>query len=210
MRAVVCPELGPGTGDKLVLENDWPAPEVGEQDVLIRVKAAGLNFPDVLLIQGLYQFQPELPFIPGGELSGVVEAVGDKVTRFKPGDEVVSMGQVGGFCELAAANEMVVFPKPAALSFEEAAGIAITYFTSYYALNQRAQLKEGETLLVLGAAGGVGTSAIELGKLRREAGNLQGTGRGRVDQLLDHVPQGCHQGADRRPRRGRGLRPGRW
>ena len=165
MRAVVCPELGPGTGDKLVLETDWPAPEVGEHDVLIRVKAAGLNFPDVLLIQGLYQFQPELPFIPGGELAGVVEAVGDKVSRFKPGDEVVSMGQVGGFCELAAANEMVVFPKPSALSFEEAAGIAITYFTSYYALKQRAQLKEGETLLVLGAAGGVGTSAIELGKL---------------------------------------------
>ena len=165
MRALVCHELGPGNAEKLSLEADWPLPETGEHDVRIRVKAAGLNFPDVLIIQGKYQFQPELPFVPGGEFSGVVEAVGDKVTRFKPGDEVISMGSVGGFCEQAVASEMVVFPKPAALSFEEAAGIAITYFTSYYALKQRARLKEGETLLVLGAAGGVGTTAVELGKL---------------------------------------------
>ena len=165
MRAVVCAELGPGNGEKLHLDPDWPAPELGEHDVLIDVKAAGLNFPDVLLIQGKYQFQPELPFIPGGEFSGVVEAVGEKVTRYKPGDEVISMGQVGGFCEKAAVHELAAFPKPASLSFEEAAGIAITYFTSWYALNQRAQLKEGETMLVLGAAGGVGTTAVELGKL---------------------------------------------
>ncbi len=165
MRALVCAELGPGDGEKLSLEPDWPTPELGEHDVLINVKAAGLNFPDVLIIQGKYQFQPELPFIPGGEFSGVVEAVGEKVTRYKPGDEVISMGSVGGFSSQAAAHEMAVFPKPAALSFEEAAGIAITYFTSYYALKQRAQLQAGETLLVLGAAGGVGTTAVELGKL---------------------------------------------
>ncbi len=165
MRALVCAELGPGDGEKLSLEADWPVPELGEHDVLINVKAAGLNFPDVLIIQGKYQFQPELPFVPGGEFSGVVEAVGEKVTRYKPGDEVISMGSVGGFCSQAAAHEMAVFPKPAALSFEEAAGIAITYFTSYYALKQRAQLQAGETLLVLGAAGGVGTTAVELGKL---------------------------------------------
>ncbi len=165
MRALVCAELGPGDGEKLSLEADWPTPELGEHEVLINVKAAGLNFPDVLIIQGKYQFQPELPFIPGGEFSGVVEAVGDKVTRYKPGDEVISMGSVGGFCEQASAHEMAVFPKPSALSFEEAAGIAITYFTSYYALKQRAQLQAGETLLVLGAAGGVGTTAVELGKL---------------------------------------------
>ena len=165
MRAVVCAELGPGDGEKLRLDTDWPVPELGENDILIDVKAAGLNFPDVLLIQGKYQIQPDLPFIPGGECSGVVEAVGDKVTRFKPGDEVISMAQIGGFCDKAVAHEMAAFPKPSALSFEEAAGIAITYFTSYYALKQRAQLKEGETLLVLGAAGGVGTTAVELGKL---------------------------------------------
>ncbi|MEM0953616.1 MAG: NADPH:quinone oxidoreductase family protein [Pseudomonadota bacterium] len=165
MRALVCHELGPGTGEALRLESDWAVPALGEQDVLIDVKAAGLNYPDVLIIQGKYQFQPELPFIVGGEFSGVVKAVGDKVTRFSPGDEVISMGSVGGFTEQAVVHEMAAFPKPAALSFEQAAGIAITYFTTYHALVQRAQLKEGETLLVLGAAGGVGTTAVELGKL---------------------------------------------
>ncbi len=165
MRALVCRELGPGTGEALSLESDWPTAELGENDVLIDVKAAGLNFPDVLIIQGKYQFQPELPFVPGGEFSGVVKAVGEKVTRFAPGDEVISMGAVGGFCEQSVVHELAVFPKPASLSFEEAAGVAITYFTSYYALVQRAQLKAGETLLVLGAAGGVGTTAVELGKL---------------------------------------------
>jgi NADPH2:quinone reductase len=165
MRALVCKEHGPGNGEKLSLETEWPVPELGEHDVLINVKAAGLNFPDVLIIQGKYQFQPEMPFIPGGEMSGVVEAVGANVTRVKVGDEVISMGAAGGFCEKAVTNEFAVFPKPEALSFEQAAGISITYFTSYYALKQRAQLKEGETLLVLGAAGGVGTTAIELGKL---------------------------------------------
>ncbi len=163
MKALLCRELG--TAEKLELSSDWPEPELGESDVLIRVHAAGLNFPDVLIIQGKYQFQPELPFIPGGELSGVVEAVGDKVTRYKVGDRVLSMGSTGAFCEKAAVNEMGVFPVPGDLSFEQAAGVSITYFTSYYALKQRANLQAGETLLVLGAAGGVGTSAIELGKL---------------------------------------------
>ncbi len=163
MRALTCPEHGPGDGEKLVLESDWPTPELGDNDVLMNVKAAGLNFPDVLQIQGKYQQQPDMPFVVGSECSGVVEAVGSAVTRYKPGDEVISMG--GGFREQAVCNEGIVFPKPKALNFEEAAGIAITYFTSYYALKQRANLQEGETLLVLGAAGGVGTTAVELGKL---------------------------------------------
>ncbi len=163
MKALVCKELG--LPDKLSLESGWPLPEVGEHDVLIRVKAAGLNFPDVMIIQGKYQIQPELPFIPGGEVSGVVEAVGDKVTRVAVGDEVISMGAAGGFCEQMVTSEFAVFKKPAALSFEQAAGISITYFTSYYALKQRGHLQAGETLLVLGAAGGVGTTAVELGKL---------------------------------------------
>ena len=163
MKALVCKELG--LADKLELASDWAEPELGENDVLINVKAAGLNFPDVLIIQGKYQIQPELPFIPGGECSGVVEAVGEKVTRFKVGDKVLSMGASGAFCEKMAANEFSVFPMPDGLSFEQAAGISITYFTSYYALKQRANIQPGETLLVLGAAGGVGTSAIELGKL---------------------------------------------
>lgn len=163
MKAVVCREHG--LADKLELATDWPDPEVGEGEVLIEVKAAGLNFPDVLTIQGKYQMQPPMPFIPGGECSGVISAVGKGVTRFKPGDEVISMGSSGAFCEQIAVSEFAVFPKPASLSFEQAAGISITYFTTYHAFKQRAQLKAGESLLVLGAAGGVGTSAIELGKL---------------------------------------------
>lgn len=163
MKALVCKELG--LADKLELADDWAEPELGDHDVLINVKAAGLNFPDVLIIQGKYQIQPELPFIPGGECSGVVEAVGPDVTRFKVGDKVLSMGASGAFCEKIAANEYAVFPMPEGLSFEQAAGISITYFTSYYALKQRANIQPGETLLVLGAAGGVGTTAIELGKL---------------------------------------------
>jgi NADPH2:quinone reductase len=163
MKAVVCREHG--MADKLELVSDWPEPEVGEHDVLIEVKAAGLNFPDVLIIQGKYQFQPDLPFIPGGECSGVVAAVGAKVTRFAVGDQVLSMGGAGAFCEKIAVNEHGVFPMPKGLGFEQAAGVSITYFTTYYALKQRANLQPGETLLVLGAAGGVGTSAVELGKL---------------------------------------------
>jgi NADPH2:quinone reductase len=163
MKAVVCRELG--LPDKLELATDWPEPEPGADDVVIDVKAAGLNFPDVLIIQGKYQIQPELPFIPGGECSGTVAAVGSAVTRFKPGDRVLSMGSTGAFCERIAAHQAAVFPMPSTLDYAQAAGISITYFTSYYALKQRANLQPGETLLVLGAAGGVGTTAIELGKL---------------------------------------------
>jgi NADPH2:quinone reductase len=163
MKALICKEHG--LPDKLELVADWPKPEAGEHDVLINVRAAGLNFPDVLIIQGKYQIQPEMPFIPGGECSGEVVAVGSKVTRFNVGDKVISMGATGAFCEQIAVNEHAAFPMPEGLSFEQAAGISITYFTSYYALKQRGNLQAGETLLVLGAAGGVGTTAIELGKL---------------------------------------------
>ncbi|RLA57439.1 MAG: NADPH:quinone oxidoreductase family protein [Gammaproteobacteria bacterium] len=163
MKALVCKELG--LADKLELVNDWAEPELDEHDVLIQVKAVGLNFPDTLIIQGKYQISPELPFIPGGECSGVVAAVGASVTRFKEGEKVLSVSASGAFCEKIAVHESAVFPMPEGLSFEQAAGISITYFTSYYALKQRANIQPGETLLVLGAAGGVGTTAIELGKL---------------------------------------------
>jgi NADPH2:quinone reductase len=163
MKALICRELG--TAEKLCLEADWPEPELGEHDVLIDVKAAGLNFPDVLIIQGKYQFQPPLPFIVGGECAGVVAAVGAAVTRFKPGDAVLSMGSVGAFCERASVNENAVFPVPEGLTFQQAAGLSVTYFTSYHALKQRADLQAGETLLVLGAAGGVGITAVEIGKM---------------------------------------------
>ena len=162
MKAVVCREHG--LPDSLDLVDDWPSPEMGDNDVRIRVKAAGLNFPDVLIIQGKYQMQPELPFIPGGECAGVVEEVGAAVTRWKVGDEVIHSGGSGSFCEEIVANELAVLPKPPALSFEAAAGITITYLTSYHALVQRANIQPGETMLVLGAAGGVGSTAVELGK----------------------------------------------
>jgi NADPH2:quinone reductase len=162
MKALVCREHG--LPDKLDLVDDWPEPEVGEHEVLIDIKAASLNFPDVLIIQGKYQFQPDLPFVPGGECAGEIVAVGSAVDRFKPGDKVISIGGAGCFCERIAANEFSVFPMPEGLSYEQAAGVAMTYFTSYYALKQRGNLQPGETLLVLGAAGGVGSTAVELGK----------------------------------------------
>lgn len=161
-RALVCREHG--LPDKLDLTSDWSVPELGENDVLVRVKAAGLNFPDVLIIQGKYQFQPDLPFVPGGECAGVVEAVGSAVTRWQVGDEVIQMGMWGGFAEQLVVNENALLPKPKRLAMIEAAGIGITYFTSYHALVQRANIQPGETLLVLGAAGGVGSTAVELGK----------------------------------------------
>ena len=163
MKAVVC--KAHGLPDKLELVGDWAEPGLGDNDVLIKVKAAGLNFPDVLMIQGKYQMQPDLPFVPGGECAGEVEAVGPAVTRYKVGDKVIAAMGVGAFCEKIAVHELAAFPMPEALSFEQAAGISVTYFTSYHALKQRANIQPGETLLVLGAAGGVGTTAIELGKL---------------------------------------------
>ncbi|MFV0276319.1 MAG: NADPH:quinone oxidoreductase family protein, partial [Parahaliea sp.] len=115
--------------------------------------------------QGKYQSQPDMPFVTGGECAGVVTAVGAGVKRVKPGDKVIAMVGWGAFAEQVAARENVVFPMPDGLCFEQAAGVGITYFTSYHALVQRGQLRSGETLLVLGAAGGVGSTAVELGKL---------------------------------------------
>jgi len=162
MRAVICRDL---TGiDGLALVTDWPEPQPAVGEVVIDVKAAALNFPDVLTIQGLYQDRPGLPFVAGTELAGVVSAVGEGVTRLRVGDRVVAAcGRT--LAERVAAKASVVLPAPRNLSFEAASGICITYFTSMHALKQRAQLQPGETLLVLGAAGGVGTTAVELGKL---------------------------------------------
>lgn len=162
MRALLCKEHG--MADQLELVGDWPRPRPGPDDVQIDIKAAGLNFPDVLIIQGKYQFQPELPFIPGGECAGVVSAVGENVTRYAPGDRVIGMRGHGCFCDTAVMPQTALSPAPDGLGFEQAAGVAITYFTTYHALKQRAALRAGETLLVLGAAGGVGSAAVELGK----------------------------------------------
>jgi NADPH2:quinone reductase len=161
MRAVICRELT-GVGG-LEYVDDWPEPQAGPGEVLVDVKAAALNFPDLLMIQGLYQERPPLPFVVGTEMSGIVAAVGEGVTHVSPGDRVVAAcGRT--LAERVAAKAALVIPAPQRLGFEAAAGICITYFTSMHALKQRARLAAGETLLVLGAAGGVGTTAVELGK----------------------------------------------
>ncbi|WP_084396265.1 NADPH:quinone oxidoreductase family protein [Henriciella aquimarina] len=160
MKAIL--SKSPGGPETLVLE-DVPskAPEKG--DVLIEIKAVGVNYPDVLIIQDQYQFKPERPFSPGGEIAGVVKAVGEGVTKVKTGDRV--MGQVGwgGMAEEVTVDQGRVRPFPESMSFEEAAALLMTYGTSYYALKDRGQCKPGESLLVLGAAGGVGLAAVELG-----------------------------------------------
>ncbi len=162
MRALVCTELGPPS--KLtVTEVDDPVPGPGE--VLIDVEAAGLNFPDTLIIEGTYQFRPELPFSPGGEGAGVVAAVGGGVSTVAPGDRVIAMSTFGAFAERWVVPATSVLPIPTDLDAVAAAGFALTYGTSYHALKQRAAIRAGETLLVLGAAGGVGSAAVELGKV---------------------------------------------
>jgi NADPH2:quinone reductase len=162
MRALVCHAL---TGPQdLALDLQWPEPEASAGRVLIAVKAAALNFPDVLMTRGLYQERPPLPFVPGLELAGVVDRVGTGVTRFKPGDRVVAFsGQA--MAERVSVPQESVIPMPGTLDFVAASGLCLTYFTSYHALKQRAQLQRGETLLVLGAGGGVGTAAVEIGKV---------------------------------------------
>ncbi|WP_289102465.1 NADPH:quinone oxidoreductase family protein [uncultured Marinobacter sp.] len=161
MKAILCKEYGPA--ETLVIE-DVPSPKMGDRGVKIRVKAAGLNFPDTLIIEGKYQLQPPMPFSPGGELAGEVIEVGDKVTRFKPGDRVAALTGFGAFAEEVVAPESNLLPVPDNMPDEKAAGFMMVYGTSYYALKQRANLQPGETLLVLGASGGVGLAAVELGK----------------------------------------------
>jgi NADPH2:quinone reductase len=161
MRALVCREYGPP--DKLVIE-DMEDPSPGDGEVVVDVHAAGINFPDILVFAGKYQVRTEPPFVPGYEASGVVSATGNGVSRLKPGDKVVVTPMGGAFAEQLAAPESQAFPLPETMDFEQGAGFPITYCTSYHALRDCALLKAGETLLVLGAAGGVGTTAIEIGK----------------------------------------------
>lgn len=161
MRAVVCKEFGPP--EKLVVE-DLPTPSITDHQVLLEVKACGVNFPDLLIIENKYQFKPPLPFSPGGEVSGVVKTVGAKVTTLKPGDRVLGAPGFGGFAEEIAIDARNCVAIPASMPFDVAAAFLFTYGTSHYALKDRAALKPGETLLVLGAAGGVGLAAVELGK----------------------------------------------
>jgi NADPH:quinone reductase len=161
MKAVLCKALGPPADLKL---QDLPSPEPGPQEAVVAVKAAGLNFFDTLIIEGKYQFKPDPPFSPAAEFAGIVKTVGEAVQTVRPGDRVM------GYCGWGAAREEIAVaasalaPIPASISFEEAAGLIVTYGTTYHALHDRARLRSGETVAVLGASGGVGQAAIELGK----------------------------------------------
>ncbi|WP_434119902.1 NADPH:quinone oxidoreductase family protein [Pseudomonas fortuita] len=161
MKAVLCKTLGPARD--LVLE-DVASPLPKKTEILLDVQAAGVNFPDTLIIEGKYQFQPPLPFSPGGEAAGVVAAVGEKAGAFKVGDRVMALTGWGSFAEQVAVPFYNVLPIPASMDFTTAAAFGMTYGTSMHALRQRGQLQAGETLLVLGASGGVGLAAVEIGK----------------------------------------------
>jgi NADPH2:quinone reductase len=161
MKAVVCEKYGPP--DSLVVK-DLPSPRAGPGEVVVSVKAASVNFPDVLIIENKYQFKPPLPFSPGSELSGVIKEVGEGVSGWKAGDRVMAFTTYGAFAEEAKMEATRLARLPAKMSFEEAAAFVLTYGTSDHALRDRAALKSGETLLVLGAAGGVGIAAIEIGR----------------------------------------------
>lgn len=162
MKAILCKSYG--LPDSLSLE-EVPSPVAGKGEIVVAIKACGVNFPDTLIIQGKYQFKPPMPFSPGSDIAGVVTAIGEGVKRFKVGDEVFGMIPWGGYAEEVAASEKLCFPKLPGMTFPVAASFMMAYGTSYHALKDRANLQKGETLLVLGAAGGVGLTAVELGKL---------------------------------------------
>ncbi|WP_054883900.1 NADPH:quinone oxidoreductase family protein [Pseudomonas sp. NBRC 111130] len=161
MKAVLCKTLGPARD--LVLE-DVASPVPKKNEILLDVQAAGVNFPDTLIIEGKYQFQPPLPFSPGGEAAGVIAAVGERAGAFKVGDRVMALTGWGAFAEQVAVPFYNVMPIPERMDFATAAAFGMTYGTSMHALKQRGQLQPGETLLVLGASGGVGLAAVEIGK----------------------------------------------
>ena len=180
MKAMLCKAYGPP--ESLVLE-ETPIAPVGDNEVKIRVRAAGVNFPDVLMIQGLYQFKPPFPFAPGCECAGDVIEVGAGVTGFKPGDRVVAMTGHGAFAEEVVVRATKCLPLPEDVDYVTGSAFALTYGTSYYALKQRAQLQPGEWLLVHGASGGVGLSAVEIGR----AMGAQVIGTGGNDEKLKTV-----------------------
>jgi NADPH2:quinone reductase len=163
VKAVVCRRFG---GPEVLELGEVDEPTVGPGRILVDVKACSVNFPDLLMIQNLYQYKPGLPFVPGSEVAGVVRQVGDGVDRFQPGDRVLGSSLfVGGLAETAALSADTTVAIPDDVAFEDAAGLLYAYGTSHYALGDRAGLKAGESLLVLGAAGAVGLAAVELGKI---------------------------------------------
>src|SRR3970282_1753028 len=161
MKAVLCKQFGPP--ESLVVE-ELPSPRAGAGEVVVSVRAASLNFPDVLIIQNKYQFKPPLPFSPGSELAGMVKEVGEGVSAFRPGDKVIAFTTYGAFAEEVKTEAARLLPLPQGMDFASGAAFLLTYGTSDHALRDRAALEAGDTLLVLGAAGGVGLAAVEVGK----------------------------------------------
>jgi NADPH2:quinone reductase len=161
MKAMLSRRVG---GPETLTLEELPDPRPGDGEVLLSVKACGVNYPDLLIIEDRYQYKPERPFAPGGEVAGVVEAVGAGVTAFKPGDRVIGSSTAGGMAEKLVLDAERCIAMPDIMPFDEASALVLTYGTTIYALKDRGHLKVGETLLVLGAAGGVGISAVELGK----------------------------------------------
>jgi NADPH:quinone reductase len=161
MKAMLSRRIG---GPETLELEESPDPQPGAGEVLLAVKACGVNYPDLLIIEDRYQFKPPRPFAPGGEVAGVIERIGPGVAGWKCGDRVIGSVIAGGMAEklVLAADQCIAMP--ASMPFDEASALVLTYGTSIYALKDRAKLKAGETLLVLGAAGGVGVSAVELGK----------------------------------------------
>lgn len=177
MRAALCKAYGPP--ESLVVDEIEPSP-LTDDGVRIRVHAAGVNFPDVLMLKGEYQFKPEFPFAPGGEVAGEVVEVGSAVTDFQPGDRVLSVCGVGGFAEDVVTGASGVHRMPDGMEWVTGAAMGMTYGTSYYALTRRAGLEAGEWLLVHGASGGVGLAAVEIGN----ALGAQVIGTGGSDEKL--------------------------
>ena len=183
MKALQCVELG--GPDKLKI-NELDSPSATPGHVVIDVKSGSINFPDVLMIQGLYQFQPPLPFTPGGESAGIISEVGEEVTKFKVGDKVFAMTGTGAFAEKILAHEGSCTIIPDSMDFDSAAALSMTYGTSLYALKQRANIQPGETLLVLGASGGVGIAAIELGKAMGAKVIAAASTQDKIDMCMAH------------------------
>lgn len=163
MRAIVIHEFGPIENHKV---EDWPDPTIGPDEVLIETHAIGINYPDALMLRGLYQKRAPTPFVPGRDLAGVVRAVGSDVTRCRPGDRVVAQVFTGAFGELTAAPQKRCFVLPDGMDFEAAAAMITPFNTAWIAVDVRGQVKEGETVMVTGAAGGVGLAAIQFCKAR--------------------------------------------
>jgi NADPH2:quinone reductase len=183
MKAVLSKAVG---GPETLVLEERPDPVAEPGKVVLSIKACGVNYPDVLMIQDMYQFKPERPFAPGGEVAGVIEAVGEGVTNVKVGQRVLASTGFGGMAQKALVDATRVVPIPAAMPFDEAAAFMMTYGTSYYALKDRGHLKAGETLLVTGAAGGVGLSAVELGKAMGAHVIAAASSQEKVDLAIAH------------------------